>query len=454
MRWQNPWAWLGLAMLALPVLVHLFSRRPARVAAFPSLRFIDVSRLLPTRRLQLSDVPLLLVRMAIVAMAVAGLAQPLWRGTVGAETGRKVAIVGERNSDDGIVGDQRIGETVKGGADTLVVRGVAREVLGGAVAWLGVGVGAKELVVLSDFRAGALDSLDIAAVPADVTVRLVRVPRDADTTRDSLPVGWVVWSGRAGAAHDAVRAAVRQTVGSADSLRVVDAVPMTGGASSDASHARVMMVASPSADSLAVWRAGATAPATAWMGDAMVALTRDSTLVTVSAALTVADTVLRAPFVVLVRTANNAPVVAAASIVGSNGAPRLLLWSRAPETSLATAALLLAATRAMSPVPSPTVSPSLSTSMSTSMSPSLSTAASSPMGPDDARLQAWATAHNAARGQALAALPVREATSSDATTGPSDGRVLWMLVLVLLGVETYMRRRGARASKVTMADAA
>lgn len=88
------------------------------------------------------------------------------------------------------------------------------------------------------------------------------------------------------------------------------------------------------------------------------------------------------------------------------------------------------------------------------MSPSLSTAASSPMGPDDARLQAWATAHNAARGQALAALPVREATSSDATTGPSDGRVLWMLVLVLLGVETYMRRRGARASKVTMADAA
>ena len=166
MRWQNPWAWLGLAMLALPVLVHLFSRRPARVAAFPSLRFIDVSRLLPTRRLQLSDVPLLLVRMAIVAMAVAGLAQPLWRGTVGAETGRKVAIVGERNSDDGIVGDQRIGETVKGGADTVVVRGVAREVLGGAVAWLGVGVGAKELVVMSDdFRCSSWPILHFVCDP-------------------------------------------------------------------------------------------------------------------------------------------------------------------------------------------------------------------------------------------------------------------------------------------------
>ena len=68
MRWQNPWAWIGLLTVALPVLVHLFSRRPARVEPFPSLRFLDVSRLLPTRRTRLTDRVLLLVRMAMVAM--------------------------------------------------------------------------------------------------------------------------------------------------------------------------------------------------------------------------------------------------------------------------------------------------------------------------------------------------------------------------------------------------
>ncbi|MEQ1692983.1 MAG: BatA domain-containing protein, partial [Gemmatimonas sp.] len=92
MRWQNPMAWIGLLSLALPLLVHLFSRRPARVEPFPSLRFLDRSRLLPTRRTQLSDRLLLLVRSSILAVAVAALAQPLWRDSVGA-TSTSVARV-------------------------------------------------------------------------------------------------------------------------------------------------------------------------------------------------------------------------------------------------------------------------------------------------------------------------------------------------------------------------
>ena len=77
MIWLNPWAWLGLLGVALPVLIHLLGRGHARVHRFPTLRFLGASRLLPTRRTRIHDLPLLLVRIGAVALAVAALAQPL-----------------------------------------------------------------------------------------------------------------------------------------------------------------------------------------------------------------------------------------------------------------------------------------------------------------------------------------------------------------------------------------
>src|SRR5262245_39222827 len=79
MIWRNPWAWLGLTTLALPVLIHLLGRGHARVQPFPSLRFLERSKLLPTRRTRLHDVALLAVRVGILAAAVAALAQPFLR---------------------------------------------------------------------------------------------------------------------------------------------------------------------------------------------------------------------------------------------------------------------------------------------------------------------------------------------------------------------------------------
>src|SRR5262245_32953055 len=81
MIWRNPWAWLGLTTLALPVLIHLLGRGHARVQPFPSLRFLERSKFLPTRRTRLHDVALLLVRLAILAVAVAALAQPFLRAS-------------------------------------------------------------------------------------------------------------------------------------------------------------------------------------------------------------------------------------------------------------------------------------------------------------------------------------------------------------------------------------
>src|SRR5262245_42344857 len=78
MIWQNPWAWLGLLSVALPVLIHLLARRSARVQPFPTLRFLQNSRLLPTRRTRLQDVLLLCLRVAILSVAAGALAQPLF----------------------------------------------------------------------------------------------------------------------------------------------------------------------------------------------------------------------------------------------------------------------------------------------------------------------------------------------------------------------------------------
>src|SRR5687768_7886986 len=76
MIWQNPWAWVGLLVLGVPVLIHLLGRRSARVQPFPTLRFLQTSSLLAIRRTRLSDRVLLAVRIGILAAAVAALAQP------------------------------------------------------------------------------------------------------------------------------------------------------------------------------------------------------------------------------------------------------------------------------------------------------------------------------------------------------------------------------------------
>ena len=65
MFWRQPAAWFGLVALAVPILVHLLGRRPPTPLRFPTLRFLDVSTIVPARRHRLNDVRLLIVRLAI-----------------------------------------------------------------------------------------------------------------------------------------------------------------------------------------------------------------------------------------------------------------------------------------------------------------------------------------------------------------------------------------------------
>jgi hypothetical protein len=76
MTFAAPWALWGLLLLAGPVLVHLLSRRTATRRPFPTLRFLDAARLQPVSRRTLDDRALLALRLLIVALAVLAWARP------------------------------------------------------------------------------------------------------------------------------------------------------------------------------------------------------------------------------------------------------------------------------------------------------------------------------------------------------------------------------------------
>src|SRR5262245_50831186 len=77
MTWVNPLAWFGLAAVAVPIVVHLLAHSRAPRMPFPTLRFIQSTRLAAIRRRALDDIVLLAVRSAIVLLAVAAFAGPL-----------------------------------------------------------------------------------------------------------------------------------------------------------------------------------------------------------------------------------------------------------------------------------------------------------------------------------------------------------------------------------------
>ena len=74
MIWLNPLGVFALAALAAPILIHILVQRRAERFPFPTLRFLQPTRLAAIRRHLLEDLPLLAVRAALLAAAVAALA--------------------------------------------------------------------------------------------------------------------------------------------------------------------------------------------------------------------------------------------------------------------------------------------------------------------------------------------------------------------------------------------
>ncbi|HEX5214731.1 MAG TPA: BatA domain-containing protein, partial [Vicinamibacterales bacterium] len=176
MIWRNPLAWLGIAAVAIPILVHLIGRRTPRRLPFPTLRFVTLAPTLPSRRHRLTDLPLLAVRIALIAAAVAALAQPWWPRTVAQTNGgiARALVVDSSVSMTRFVAPGRTAldegralaaAAAAGASVTRVVEaGALHTALPAALGWLATQSGTHEIIAFSDFQRGALDDADVAAV--------------------------------------------------------------------------------------------------------------------------------------------------------------------------------------------------------------------------------------------------------------------------------------------------
>ena len=440
MIWQNLGALAGLSLLALPVLIHLLSRKRAVLQKFPSLRFLNVTRLLPTRSPNLNDIPLLLVRLAIVAAAVVALAQPLWvsasrKQSLNASLARVIVVdtshsmlITLANGKTAVDSARALATSLATEASTSVVLQSASpsRVLAGAAAWLATQGGRGDVVVLSDFQTGAVESAAFASVPQRYGVHAIRlgnVPasysgiflHSARTT-----VTAVADSGRISAewttANSAASSVVLLSANSdrSDIEAARDAANfVTSPSAADA--AKLVAIVFPGATEMSSVQQSAKVPTTAWMAQVMMSVRENEMLMSSVANATLTDTTIAAPFAVIARTHSGAPVVFAAQST-VNGADRLTFFQRNSASSLSSAALIAAVSSSVG------VASDLPESETMVLS-------------DDALRKLERAPQDVS-----ATVPDSEQRASE-RSGLSDGRWLWVLVLVLLGVETWMRRK-------------
>ncbi len=105
----NPWMLLGLAALAVPVVIHLLNRRRYDVVDWGAMQFLQLSEV-TRRRLLLEELLLMALRMALLALLVLGLAAPV----ATSETLRRLAPRSNRDVVLVVDGSASMGSTATG----------------------------------------------------------------------------------------------------------------------------------------------------------------------------------------------------------------------------------------------------------------------------------------------------------------------------------------------------
>jgi hypothetical protein len=170
--WVTPAALFGLALVALPLVIHLLVRQQTRVVAFPSLRFLRETALAAFRRRAIQDAALLCCRMAIIGCAGLALAGPV------VQTASRTAGYGGRVSRAIVLLDG----AAQAGADESSTafrfatfrRLTVADALADAVRWLNEQPpSGREIVLTGTFRKGRVERSDLLAVPDEIGLRFV-----------------------------------------------------------------------------------------------------------------------------------------------------------------------------------------------------------------------------------------------------------------------------------------
>jgi hypothetical protein len=175
----HPAVWLAALAVALPIAIHLLTRAMRTPVRFPSIRFLEATRLAASSRQRIQDWPLLLLRIAIIVLAIAALAGPIvvtpareaaWRARVA----RAVVLEDRTAAPEDELRSAAVARTF--------ARQRLRDAVADGVRWLEQQApSTREIVVLSAFRRGSTDAADFAAVPPHVGIRLVRTADGSET---------------------------------------------------------------------------------------------------------------------------------------------------------------------------------------------------------------------------------------------------------------------------------
>ena len=223
MIWTNAWAWLGLAALAVPIVIHLLTRDTSTPIPFPTLRFLTAGTVVEARRRRMTDLPLLIVRCLILALVAAALAQPFTARGGGDQTQRLV-IIDSSASVDPVAAREAVDRHREGAATVDVIErtdlnGAIREAAG----WARTQSGSASVIVISDFQLGALLPGALRQLPQSAGVTLQRVARrdtgatPAGVARMTMGGGRTeaTWGAAAGPDDIRVESAFPQTVNDA-----------------------------------------------------------------------------------------------------------------------------------------------------------------------------------------------------------------------------------------------
>lgn len=434
--WLNAGALAGLALLVVPVLVHLLLRHRAQRLRFPSLRFVRASRTATVRVRLPSDLLLLMLRLAIVALAVLALAQPvlLIPARIAFWNSRLARAVVTDVSDSMKPWAQAAAQAGRGEAQSAAFtfelpQDDLRTGLRRAMSALAAAPPARrEIVVISDFQWGALRPGDLDVVPAEVGLRFVQV--GSPQTARRVP-GVDLFTIGAGARREFLLAPEGTGISTRVPQQPIDGLVLlarpTDRASVEALERVVAAAGAPApspAEPLAVAMAGAGMPTAVrppdagWMLETLLRLEADDEIA-IACATSDADGAQdrREPWRVVFRDRRGRPIVRAAA-TGS----ALLLDVAAPPSAFLSAAVVRGA---------------------------LSARHGSPAHPEEEVRRM--------PGTTLASLARRPAPVEKRTSHPefvSDARWCWLIVLALLGVEAIVRRDRRVPSPEVRADAA
>ena len=417
--------------LAGPIVIHILVQRRAERVPFPSLRFLQQTRLASIRRRVLEDVLLLAIRAAIVGVAVAALAGPL------------IVTPARRQAWNARVVQAIVVEDVARGRQARAVQPpaflsqtfetrVVPDGLHRALVWLDNSPPARrELVIVGPLALGSVTSEDLAAVPVGIGIRFERSGTLPDERR--VAGGEVLGADpgvRLRAHHQAVtlsrdRTSVTELPGSdlkALRLEIVSssaARPIVDLALAAVISQRVwapaanrrgrLVLVETSIDPAAIADAGPIVEP--WAADAVASMVRDRDLQAAGSAVAAGINDTRfslAPWRPLLSASDGRPLAVAAA-----SETRIVIVSGAEPSSLVTPLLLRAMANALGGPPE------------------LRTAEVLPIA--DAQLQAWS------RPAMPVAAPRIDRVERD------DRRGLWVLVLALLALETWVRRSRAAA---------